>query len=232
MDRIKVFLDKHNIEFTQKMLNMFNIYYENLIEWNSKFNLTAITDRNDVIVKHFLDSITSIKYIDKNSSVIDIGSGAGFPAIPIKIVRPDLKITLLDSLNKRINFLEHIINKLDLTQTIAIHGRAEELSRKSLRESFDVVISRAVARLNTLIEYTIPYIKVNGLFIAYKSKGANIEIKESEKALSELKSEVIANDNFTLEYNNNRCLIIIKKYDKTPICYPRNKNQAKKNPLM
>lgn len=232
MEEIRAYLNSIDVECTDEMLRSFDVYYNELIEWNNRFNLTAITSREEVVLKHFIDSITAVKYIKSGNRVIDIGSGAGFPAIPLKIVKPDIDITMLDSLNKRVTFLEHMIEILKLGDARAIHARAEDLAGGKMREAYDIVIARAVARLDTLLEYTLPYIKVGGKFIAYKSIDSEEEIKEAANALYKLKGKIIKVDEFNLPKSViNRTLIIIEKIGKTPEMYPRDKNLPKKNAL-
>jgi len=226
---MKELFKKVGIIITDKQEELFNKYYNLLVETNKVMNLTTITDYNEVVVKHFIDSAVAEKHIDKNSSVIDIGSGAGFPLIPLKIIRDDLKITLLDSLNKRVEFLKKVINELDLKNADAIHSRAEDA--KELFDSFDYTVVRAVGSLPTIIEYAIPFNKVGGKLIAYKAN-AKEEIENSKNALKELKSEIETIEEFKLAGEDiNRTLIIIKKKEKTPSKYPRGQNKPKIKPL-
>lgn len=226
---MKELFKKVGIIITDKQEELFNKYYNLLVETNKVMNLTTITDYNEVVVKHFIDSVVAEKHIDKNSSVIDIGSGAGFPLIPLKIIRDDLKITLLDSLNKRVEFLKKVINELDLKNADAIHSRAEDA--KELFDSFDYTVVRAVGSLPTIIEYAIPFNKVGGKLIAYKAN-AKEEIENSKNALKELKSEIETIEEFKLAGEDiNRTLIIIKKKEKTPSKYPRGQNKPKIKPL-
>lgn len=226
---MKELFKKVGIIITDKQEELFNKYYNLLVETNKVMNLTTITDYNEVVVKHFIDSVVAEKHIDKNSSVVDIGSGAGFPLIPLKIIRDDLKITLLDSLNKRVEFLKKVINELDLKNADAIHSRAEDA--KELFDSFDYTVVRAVGSLPTIIEYAIPFNKVGGKLIAYKAN-AKEEIENSKNALKELKSEIETIEEFKLAGEDiNRTLIIIKKKEKTPSKYPRGQNKPKIKPL-
>ena len=183
-NKLIYYCKENNIEINEDIFSKLHTYYKLLIEWNEKINLTAITELEDVYTKHFLDSISSLSLLRSNSTVCDIGTGAGFPGLVIAIFRPDLKITLVDSLNKRINFLNLVTQTLNLTNVVTLHFRAEDTEFKSkFLNSFDYVISRAVANLNTLVEYCLPYVKTNGCFIAYKTENAQDEIKESLNAI-------------------------------------------------
>ena len=216
-----------------KQIEQFDKYMDLLLEWNEKINLTAITEKNQIILKHFIDSLTISKYIENNSKVIDVGTGAGFPGIPLKIYNNTLNITLLDSLNKRINFLNEVINELQLEKIQAIHSRAEDLARNNnYREKFDYAISRAVANLSTLSEYLLPYVKVNGKCICMKGPNINEEVKNSKQALKRLGGEIIDIKNFTLpESDIERNIIIIKKIKNTDKEFPRKAGIPAKNPL-
>ena len=226
---------KHNISLTNEQAEQFLQYYEILIETNKFLNLTAITDFSEVVVKHFIDSVFNYKYFKQNASICDIGTGAGFPAIPLKIMRPDLNFTLVDSLNKRINFLNNVISLLKLTNITTIHSRAQELPEHNVsRETFAYTTARAVAPLNILIEYCIPYTKTNGEFIALKSQNSENEIKQAQNALKILNSSIILIEKHNLTLNNEnleRNLIYIKKNKKTETKYPRLKNIIKTKPL-
>lgn len=225
----KMFLN-YNIELNDTQIRQFEAYYVFLIEENKKFNLTAITDFNDVIEKHFIDSAISYKYFPKNAKIIDVGTGAGFPGVPLKILRPDLDVTLLDSLNKRINFLNELIKKLDLKNISAIHSRAEDYCLKN-REKFDFSVSRAVARTNTLAEYLLPFVKKGGYALFYKSQDIEKEINEGKYAIKILGGNIEKIENFEIN-NNKRSLVFVKKISNTPNVYPRGKNLPKTKPLM
>ncbi len=219
-----------NFELTDIQQKQFDIYFNELVEYNKKVNLTAITEREEVYIKHFVDSCLSQEFIPINSSVIDIGTGAGFPGIPLKIARQDIELHLVDSLNKRIEFLNQISTKLNISYQ-TYHSRAEDFANKN-REKFDICVSRAVAKLNTLAEYCLPLIKVGGMFIAYKGSSADDEIKSSQKALNILGGEIVNIKKISLPKDmGERNLIIIKKIKQTPTKYPRNKNLPKVKPL-
>ena len=228
MEKIKLF-EKYNLNLTEEKLNKLNIFYSKLIFYNNSFNLTAITEENEVFIKHFLDSIFPEFLIEKNSSVIDIGAGAGFPSIPLKIYRPDLNVTMIDSLNKRVNFLNEIIKKLELENISAFHARAEDFAKTS-RESFDYAVVRAVAKIPTLIEYAFPLLKVGGKLLCYKGGDVEEELKQSENALKILGGVVERVEKFNLE-GNSRTIVLIKKLEHTPSKYPRSKNLPKLKPL-
>ena len=229
-------LEKLNIFLEEEQINQFYKYMNILIEWNKNINLTAITDPKEVILKHFIDSIYVLKNIEisSNSSVIDIGTGAGFPGIPLKIVRKDLNVTLLDSLNKRIMFLDNVINNLGLKDISAIHGRAEEMGKnKKYREMFDYAISRAVANLTVLSEYMIPFVKLGGKSICMKGGNIKEELESSQKALGILGGNLIHVEEFNLlDTDIKRSLIIIEKCKITPIKYPRKPGTPVKEPLI
>ena len=240
-------LEKYNIDSFQKDLEELNIklekrqmcqflqYYELLVEWNSFMNLTAITDYDEVIKKHFVDSLSLIKAIDlsKEISVIDIGTGAGFPGIPLKIAFPNLKITLLDSLNKRIKFLNEVINILELKDIKTIHGRAEDFAKeKNYRQSYDLCVSRAVANLSTLSEYCLPYVKTGGKFISYKSEKITDEMNAAKNAIKILGGNISGQVEFILPNSDiYRNLFMIDKIKDTPMKYPRKAGLPSKEPL-
>lgn len=228
-------LKEFNIVLSEHQAEQFFIYYEMMIEKNKVMNLTAITDFDEVVKKHFVDSLSLVKAYDLTSpaTLIDIGTGAGFPGIPLKIVFPDLKITLLDSLNKRVDFLQSVIDSLNLKGIDAFHGRAEDYARQeNFREKFDLCVSRAVANLSVLCEYCLPYVKMGGKFISYKSDKIEEELKEAEHAMNVLGGKVKKQISFTLPDSDiNRNLIVIEKHSKTPKQYPRKAGTAGKNPL-
>ncbi len=229
--RIIEIFNKYGVKIDKNQEKMFENYYKYLIEENEKYNLTAITEENEVIFKHFLDSVLAVKNITKNAKIIDIGSGAGFPAIPLKIVRPDLTIYMVDSLNKRVNFLNELIKKLNLDNTFAIHSRAEDFIKNN-REKFDFAVARAVAPLNTLLEYLIPYVKVGGKLLIYKSQKLDEELETAQNALKILCGNVDKVENFFIEeYNLERKILVINKYKPTPAKYPRSQNKPKLKPL-
>lgn len=232
-EKIKEYMNKINIEISDKQIEKFFDYMNLLLEWNEKINLTAITEPEDIILKHFVDCATILKYIKDEDKIIDIGTGAGFPGIPLKILNEKLDITLMDSLNKRINFLNEIINKLDLKNIIAIHARAEELARnKGYREKYDIATSRAVANLSTLSEYMLPFVKKNGMVISMKGSNIEEEVKNAKKAIKILGGEIEKIDNFNLANTNNiRNIITIKKVVKTPKEFPRKAGKPSKEPI-
>ena len=228
-------LRKRGIVLTEKMKEQFDRYFELLVEWNRMMNLTGITDYNEVNEKHFLDSLAIVKVQDMEmiSTVIDIGTGAGFPGIPLKIVYPHLKVTLLDSLNKRIKFLNCVIQELALEDISALHGRAEDFAKKGeYRERYDLCVSRAVANLATLSEYCLPYVKRNGLFVSYKSGEIEEELCKSEKAVSVLGGKIEKVEKFCLpESDISRSFVMIRKDRSTPGRFPRKAGLPSKEPL-
>lgn len=227
-------LNEINMQLSESKIRDFFIYMEELVEWNKKINLTAIVEGDEVIDKHFIDSLTISQYINEKEKVIDVGTGAGFPGIPLKIARDDLKIDLLDSLNKRINFLNEIIHKLELKNINAIHARAEdESNKKEKREQYDVAVSRAVANLPVLLEYLLPFVKVGGKCICMKGSNIDEEVNNSKKALKELGGEIEKIDKFELPGTDaTRNIIIVRKIANTPKKYPRKAGTASKNPII
>lgn len=231
-ERIKEYALEMNINISNEQIEKFYNYMKLLLDWNEKINLTAIIEPKEIILKHFIDSLTILKYIENDSKVIDVGTGAGFPGVPLKIMRDDIEITLLDSLNKRINFLEEVIKQLELTKIQAIHGRAEEFGKKQ-RESFDIVTSRAVANLSTLSEYLVPLAKIGGKCICMKSMNIEEELNQAQKAISLLGGNVENIEKFLLPKSEiERSLIIIKKVKNTPSKYPRKPGTPAKQPLI
>ncbi len=224
-------LEELNINITKKQLNDLDTYYKMIIEYNSHTNLTRITDEKEVYLKHFYDSLTLVKAVNlDNQKLLDIGTGAGFPGLVLKIVFPNLKVTLIDSLNKRITFLNLVIKKLDLNNVEAIHARAEEYVLNN-KEKYDIVTSRAVANLNILSELCIPYVKVGGYFISMKAEVKN-ELTDSKKAVETLGSVLKETIIFKLPFDaGSRTLIKIKKVNKTISKYPRKFSEIKKKPL-
>ena len=225
-------LKKLNIKITNDQLKQLEEYYNLLIEWNKVMNLTGITKQEEVYLKHFYDSLTILKVIDLNTveNLCDVGTGAGFPGIVLKILFPNLKITLIDSLNKRINFLNEVITKLNLKNIEAIHCRIEEYGIKN-REKYDIVVARAVAQLNILLEYCIPIVKINGYFIAMKGNSEE-EINNSQQALNKLNSNIEIWEIFKLPIENSiRTILKIKKNKITDKKFPRKYSEIKKRPL-
>ena len=221
------------IRFSVEQLEQFFAYMELLIEWNEKMNLTAITEPEEIILKHFIDSITILKEIEDNSKLVDVGTGAGFPGIPLSIMNQTLKITLMDSLNKRLIFLQEVVNQLNLKNIQIVHARAEEFGQnKKYRESFDVATSRAVANLSTLSEYLIPLVKVDGKVISMKASEAQEEINEAKKAIEILGGQIEKTDEFNLPQSDiGRTVITIKKEKQTPNKYPRKPGTPSKEPI-
>ncbi len=219
------------VYISNAQIDKFYNYMNLLLEWNEKINLTAITEPEEVILKHFIDSITIIKYIKKAEKILDIGTGAGFPGIPLKILEEDKDIILLDSLNKRINFLQAVISNLKLDKVEAIHSRAEDFIKEQ-RENYDIVISRAVAKLNVLVEYMLPFVKKGGICICMKSADIQQELKEAEKAIKLLGGEIEKIDDIILPNSNiERKIIVIKKINSTPSKYPRKAGIPAKQPI-
>lgn len=229
---IKDMFDSYNIKLNDIQINQFESYLTFLIQENEKFNLTAITTPKEIIIKHFIDSVLPYKDIPLNSKVIDVGTGAGFPGIPLKILRNDLHLTLLDSLQKRINFLNNLLEKLNIKDVKTIHSRAEDYV-SSNREIFDIALSRAVASIPTLAEYLIPYVKINGLVMMYKGSKVDEEIALGQKAINELGGKIIKVQNFYLsEVDSERNIVFIKKIHSTNKKYPRGKNLPKIKPIL
>lgn len=240
MNKLVNICNKINIEISDDQINCFEKYYELLIEKNKVMNLTAITDKEDVIVKHFIDSIALIPYltdkginINNKLKIIDIGTGAGFPGLPLKIMMPDVKFTLLDSLNKRVSFLNEVIDELKLKDIEALHGRAEDYaSDNKYREKYDICVSRAVANLSTLSEYCIPFVKENGFFISYKAGESEEEINNSKNAIKILGGKINKVEEFVLPGTDvSRVFVFIRKLELTDKKYPRKAGVPAKKPL-
>ncbi len=219
-----------DINLSDFQLSQFETYYNLLKEWNEKFNLTTILSEEDVVIKHFLDSVLCVKNLKNGSKILDIGSGAGFPALPLKIVNDSLNITMIDSVNKKVTFLNEVISKLNLKNAHAYHTRAEDMAKGERRESFDYVVSRAVASLNTLSEYCLPFVKIGGYFVAYKSEKAEEEIELSGRAIEKLGGKIEKTDEIDL-FGAKRKFIYIKKISSTPKTFPRGKNKPRLAPL-
>ncbi len=208
-------------DFSEEIFKKFYKYMQLLKEWNEKINLTAIVEDKDIIIKHFIDSLTIYNYLKDEKSFIDVGTGAGFPGLPIKIIDDNIKGVLLDSLNKRINFLNEIINECEINNIDAIHGRAEEYAINN-REKFDIATSRAVARLNILVEYLLPFVKVGGKCICMKGSSCEEEIEEAKYAIEILGGKIEEINNFYIPGTDiERTIVVIKKIKNTPVKYPR-----------
>ncbi|PBH35494.1 16S rRNA (guanine(527)-N(7))-methyltransferase RsmG [Clostridioides difficile] len=235
IELLKNGIEGFNIDTNDSMLEKFKIYREILVDWNKKMNLTGIEDEKEVYIKHFLDSISAVKngYIKNGMSIIDVGTGAGFPGIPWKICLDSLELTLLDSLNKRINFLEEVSRVLELDNVTFIHGRAEDFGKnENYREKYDVATARAVAGLPILMEFCVPFVKVGGYFICLKGPNANLELEESQKAIDVLGLEYIEKIDVELpEIDLNHNILVFKKVMETPVKYPRKAGKPAKNPI-
>ena len=224
---------KLTIKLSVEQLEKFYSYMSLLLEWNEKMNLTAITEPNEIILKHFVDSLTILKEINDNSKVVDVGTGAGFPGIPLSIANESLKITLVDSLNKRLIFLQEVIDKLELKNIEIVHSRAEDFGQnKKYRESFDIATSRAVANLSTLSEYLIPLVKISGKCICMKASDVEEEINQAKNAINVLGGTIEKIEEFKLpESDIGRTIIIINKQKQTPNKYPRKVGTPSKEPI-
>ena len=225
---IKEYMDIDNVSAEK-----FAVYMELLREWNEKINLTAITDEEGILVKHFFDSCSISEFVDNNSKIIDVGTGAGFPGLPLKIVNDTLNLTLVDSLNKRINFLNEVKDKLGLKNVETVHGRAEDIGiDNKYREKYDFAVSRAVAELRILVEYLLPLVKVGGKVIAMKGPNIVEEVENAKKAVKLLGGKIERIESFRLgNTDNERTVIIIKKIKNTESKYPRKAGIPRKNPL-
>lgn len=223
------------ITLSNRQLEQFELYYKELVEWNERMNLTAITEREQVYLKHFYDSLTLAFHVnlDQVATMADIGAGAGFPSIPLKIAFPHLKLTIVDSLNKRIHFLNHLVERLELQDVKAIHARAEEAGRnKELRDRFDLVTARAVARLSVLNELCLPLVRPDGIFAAMKSAQTSDELQEAKRSIELLKGKLEKVFTFTLPVEEaERNIVVLRKMDVTPAKYPRKPGTPGKDPL-
>lgn len=233
-DLLQNYIKDYKITLTENQYEQFQKYFELLVEWNEKMNLTAITDESGVALKHFADSLSLLNFVDipQNSTLADVGTGAGFPGVVLKIARPDIKLTLIDSLNKRLVFLNEVCSQLGIDAEL-IHSRAEDGARdEKLRESFDFVASRAVARMNALSEYCLPYVKVGGAFCAMKGAQANEEFKESLNAINTLGGKLENKYFFELPENGGeRAIAVVRKVKNTPQKYPRQSGKIKAKAL-
>lgn len=235
METLKQEALKFNIELNKSMMEKFQTYEEMLLSYNSFMNLTAITDPYEVKIKHFLDSLTLLceRKLKQGCSVIDIGAGAGFPSLPNAIAREDVNFTMLDSLGKRVNFLNDVIGKLNLTNAKAVHMRAEDGGRdKNMREMYDIAVARAVADLAVLSEYALPFVKTGGYFLAMKGTAPAQEVEKAKKAIKTLGGQIEKVSEITIEpLELNHTIVVIKKIGKTPALYPRKAGTPSKNPL-
>ncbi len=235
LEELKQAAAHYGVALSEQQLNAFNKYFELLVEWNEKMNLTAITETREVAVKHMIDSLSCYdeRYFPIGCTVADVGTGAGFPGIPLKIFRPDIKLTLLDSLKKRLTFLETVVNELNLSDVKIVHIRAEEAGRQKMyRHSFTVAVSRAVARLNVLCEFCLPLVKVGGCFIAMKGAQYEIEAQEAQRAVEVLGGKIAELKKVYLPgIEDTRAVIYIDKLKETPSGYPRRIGLPEKKPL-
>lgn len=231
---MKQYAKKIGIVLEEEQIEQFYQYEKLLLIWNEKINLTAITKPEEIILKHFIDSMTIAKYIGANKTLVDVGTGAGFPGIPLKIIRKDIQITLLDSLNKRVQFLNEIIKQLELKELETIHGRVEEFGKnKKYREKFDYATSRAVANLTTLSEYLLPLVKIEGKCICMKGSTVKEEIDQSQKAIAILGGKIEEIEAFQLpESDIDRHIVLLRKIKQTPAKYPRKPGTPSKEPIL
>ena len=223
-------LNEININIDEKTGESFYKYTKLLLEWNEKINLTAITDMNDIILKHYVDSLTINKYIEEGKEIIDIGTGAGFPGIPLKILNPNNKFILVDSLNKRINFLEEVKKEINLNKIEMVHARVAK--NEQYRENVDIAVSRAVANLSTLLEYMLPFVKEKGLCICMKGPNINEELEDAKKAIDVLGGKIETIKNIRLpDSDMERNIVVLRKIKSTPNKYPRKAGTPAKQPI-
>lgn len=228
----KIFLENINIDLTEKQIDDFYKYMQGILEWNTKINLTAITEEKMFIVKHFVDSLTINKYIKDFKNLIDIGTGAGFPGIPLKIVNKDMKITVIDSINKKLNVIRDLADKIKFDDLEIIHARAEELAQnKQYRETYDVATTRAVSNLSTIVEYMLPFVKVGGFAICMKGPNFKEELDDAKKAIEVLGGKIEKIDSLNVGNDLERNIIIIKKVKNTPNKYPRGQSKPLREPI-
>lgn len=224
--------EKINIELNEEEIYNFYKYMKGIIEWNEKVNVTAITDEKMFIVKHFIDSLTVNKYLANYNSLIDIGTGAGFPGIPLKILNKGKKVTLIDSINKKLNVIKDITYNMNLTNLEIIHTRAEDLAKKSdYREKFDVSTTRAVSNLSTILEYMLPFIKIGGIAICMKGPNYEEELAQAKNAIKILGGELVKIESVNVDNEMERNIIIIKKIKNTPLKFPRGQGKPLKEPI-
>lgn len=231
----KIFLsevEKINVNVTEEMINMFFYYMKGIIEWNDKVNVTAITDEKMFIVKHFIDSLTVNRYVTNKKKIIDIGTGAGFPGIPLKIVNPNVEVTLIDSVNKKLNVIRDLSEKLNFKNLNIIHTRAEDLANQTeFREQFDIATTRAVSNFSTILEYMLPFVKINGYAICMKGPNYNEELEEARNAIKVLGGEIKEIESLNVNEELERNIIVVKKIKETQKKYPRGQGKPLKEPI-
>lgn len=228
---LKDLAEKEGINLDDLALDRYDKYAELLVEWNKVMNLTGITEPDEIVVKHFIDSLMLAKYFDLSNTktMIDVGTGAGFPAVPLLIYKPELEVTLMDSLNKRLNFLSEVLKETNLSANI-VHGRAEDMGQKAdFRETYDLATARAVAPMNVLCEYCLPFVKLGGYFVALK--GSNDDTADAMNAIKELGGELISNVSYKLNGTDSRSIVVVKKISQTSTKYPRRSQKITKKPL-
>lgn len=230
----KIFIDKleNKIDITDKQIENFYNYMIGIIDWNTKINLTAITEENMFIVKHFIDSLTINKYVKSAKSLIDIGTGAGFPGIPLKIINENMKVTLIDSVNKKLNVIRDLSAKIDLENLEIIHTRAEDLAQnKEYRETYDIATTRAVSNISTIVEYMLPFVKLNGSAICMKGPNFKEELENAKKAIDVLGGKIENIESLNVGDELERNIIVIRKVKNTPNRYPRGQSKPLKEPI-